>query len=225
MEWGTGPVPPDQTPSQPLRRVRPRRVPPSARRGGWEPWLRESPACAAATRYSQEKVRCKKSCSHGELASTGAHKAAQLKPKVKSKGLPAGLNPFPGGRVRKKLSRARSTKVSGAGRHAQPGGGDGGRETPRFPAQTAVATAHEAGKSLVSAPQPGPLGPRSLGAGGEGGRGLRWPPAIREDLWLPQGGEGNRSPGQSPAALCAPTLRGGPTGGKRSLLSASWKRG
>lgn len=126
---------------------------------------------AAATCHLQEKVRCKKSRSHGELASTVAHKVAQLKPKVKSKGLPAGLSPFPGGRVRKKLSRARSTKVPGAGRHAQAGG-DGGRETPKFPAQTAVATAHEAGKSLVSAPQPGPLGPRSLGAGGEGAQGL-----------------------------------------------------
>lgn len=127
-------------------------MPPSERRGDWEPWLRWGPVTAAATCHLQEKVRCKKSRSQAELASTVAHKVAQLKPKVKSKGLPAGLSPFPGGRVRKKLSRAKSTKVTGAGRHAQPGGDDGSRETPKFPAQTAVATAHEAGKSLVSAP-------------------------------------------------------------------------
>lgn len=84
-----------------------------------------------------------------------AHQVAQLKPKVKSKGLPAGLSPFrrkeaaPGGRIRKKLSRAKSTKVPGAARHAQPEDGCGGRETPKFPAQAAASTAQEAGKSLV----------------------------------------------------------------------------
>lgn len=77
---------------------------------------------------------------------------AQLKPKVKSTGLPTGLSPFPGGRVRKKLSRARSTKVSGVGRHPQPEGDGGGRDTPKFSAQPAVAMGHEAGKSWVSAP-------------------------------------------------------------------------
>ena len=93
-----------------------------------------------------------------------AHKVAQLKPKVKSKGLPAGLSPFrrkeaaPGGRIRKKLSRAKSTKVPGAARHTQPDGGGGSRETPKFPAQSAVAPAHEAGK-WVRGPQPGPPGP------------------------------------------------------------------
>ncbi|XP_066093795.1 BAH and coiled-coil domain-containing protein 1 isoform X1 [Saccopteryx bilineata] len=97
-----------------------------------------------------EKAQCKKSRGQGELASTVAHKVVQLKPKVKSKGLPAGLSPFPGGRVRKKLSRAKSTKVSGAARHSQSDGGDGGRETRKFPAQPAMATAHEAGNGYDS---------------------------------------------------------------------------
>lgn len=104
--------------------------------------------------HLQEKVRCKKSSSQGELVSAVAHKVAQLKPKVKNKGLPTTLSPFrrkeaaPGGRIRKKLSRAQSTTVSGAARHPQPDG-DGSRETPKFPAQPAEATALEAGKSLV----------------------------------------------------------------------------
>ncbi|XP_015415275.1 PREDICTED: BAH and coiled-coil domain-containing protein 1 [Myotis davidii] len=54
---------------------------------------------------SGEKVRCAKSRGQGELAATVARKVAQLKPTVRSKGLPAGLGPFPGARVRKKLSR------------------------------------------------------------------------------------------------------------------------
>lgn len=95
----------------------------------------------------QDKVRCAKSRGQGELAATVARKVAQLKPKVKSKGLPAGLGPFPGGRVRKKLSRAQSTKVSAAARHPAPGGPEGAGETPRFPAPPAGATEHEAGKS------------------------------------------------------------------------------
>ena len=84
-----------------------------------------------------------------------AHKVAQLKPKVKSKGLPTSLSPFrrkeatPGGRIRKKLSRTKSAKVSGAARHPQPDGGIAGRETPKFPAQPAAAATHEAGKLLV----------------------------------------------------------------------------
>ncbi|XP_074176491.1 BAH and coiled-coil domain-containing protein 1 isoform X2 [Rhinolophus sinicus] len=118
----------------------------------------EKGVCMGLQPGSAEKVRCKKSRSQAELASTVAHKVAQLKPKVKSKGLPAGLSPFPGGRVRKKLSRAKSTKVTGAGRHAQPGGDDGGRETPKFPAQTAVATAHEAGNGYDSENCEGLLG-------------------------------------------------------------------
>lgn len=79
---------------------------------------------------------------------------AQLKPKVKSKGLPAGLGPFPrkevtpGGRIRKKLSRTKNTKVSRAVRHPQPDG-NGGREMPKFPAQPAVTVAGEADKLSV----------------------------------------------------------------------------
>lgn len=103
---------------------------------------------AAAASCSQ-KVRRKKSRGQSELVSPVAHKVAQLKPKGKSKGLPTGLSPFPGGRVRKKLSRAKSTKASGAPRHPQPDSEDGSRETPKFPAQPAVAAAHEAGKSAV----------------------------------------------------------------------------
>lgn len=64
----------------------------------------------------QEKVRCKKSSSPGKLACKVAHKVSQLKPKVKSKGLPAGISPFrrkepnPSGRIQKKLSRPKSSK-------------------------------------------------------------------------------------------------------------------
>lgn len=94
---------------------------------------------------SGEKVRCAKSRGQGELAATVARKVAQLKPTVRSKGLPAGLGPFPGARVRKKLSRAKSTKASTAARHPPPGGHEGDRETPRFPAAPAGATVHEAG--------------------------------------------------------------------------------
>lgn len=106
------------------------------------------------TSHSQEKVRCKKSCGQAELSPSVAHKVAQLKPKVKSKGLPAGLSAFqrkeaaPGGRIRKKLSRAKSVKVSGTARHPHPDG-DSGREMPKFQAQPAVAVAHEAGKLVV----------------------------------------------------------------------------
>ncbi|KAB0396024.1 hypothetical protein E2I00_012903, partial [Balaenoptera physalus] len=108
-----------------------------------------------------EKVRCKKSSGQGDLASAVAHKVAQLKPKVKSKGLPTSLSPFrrkeatPGGRIRKKLSRTKSAKVSGAARHPQPDGGIAGRETPKFPAQPAAAATHEAGKLLAPAKEPG----------------------------------------------------------------------
>lgn len=77
----------------------------------------------------------------------------QLKPKVRTKGLPAGLGPFrrkesaPGGRIRKKLSRGKTAKVPGSARHTQPEDGGASRETPKFPAQASVATAQEAGKS------------------------------------------------------------------------------
>lgn len=117
-----------------------------------------------------------------------AHKVAQLKPKVKSKGLPAGLGPFPGGRVRKKLSRAKSTKVSGAARHPQPDVRDGDRETPKFPAQPAVATAHEAGKSLLWSPWPASLGSGHSGEGGQGWDAASYqgdPPQGRAALPLP----------------------------------------
>ncbi|XP_057571837.1 BAH and coiled-coil domain-containing protein 1 isoform X6 [Hippopotamus amphibius kiboko] len=105
---------------------------------------------------SADKVRCQKSTRQGSLASTVAHKVAQLKPKVKSKGMPTGLSPFrrkeatPGGRIRKKLSRAKSAKVSGPARHPQPDGSVGSRETPKFPAQPAAATAQEAGNGSDS---------------------------------------------------------------------------
>ncbi|KFP01494.1 BAH and coiled-coil domain-containing protein 1, partial [Calypte anna] len=65
-----------------------------------------------------EKVRCKKSGSQGKLACKVAHKVAQLKQKVKSKGLPAGISPFrrkdpnPSGRIQKKLSRPKSSKAN-----------------------------------------------------------------------------------------------------------------
>lgn len=117
-----------------------------------------------------------------------AHKVAQLKPKVKSKGLPTGLSPFrrkeatSGGRIRKKLSRAKNAKASGAARHPQPDGGIGGREAPKFPAQPAVAAAREAGKLLVQAVGPGP--PRSLGAGAGGGQELLECAGPRETLLL-----------------------------------------
>ncbi|KFQ98660.1 BAH and coiled-coil domain-containing protein 1, partial [Nipponia nippon] len=65
-----------------------------------------------------EKVRCKKSSSQGKLACKVAHKVSQLKQKVKSKGLPAGISPFrrkdpnPSGRIQKKLSRPKSSKAA-----------------------------------------------------------------------------------------------------------------
>ncbi|KAB1266166.1 BAH and coiled-coil domain-containing protein 1 [Camelus dromedarius] len=109
---------------------------------------------------SAEKVRSKKSSGRGDVASVVAHKVARLTPEGESKALPASLSPFqrkeatPGGRLRKKLSRAKSTRVSGAARHPQP---DGSRETPKFPAPQAGATARDAGKRLLRAAQPGPL--------------------------------------------------------------------
>uniref|UniRef100_A0A7N5K916 BAH domain and coiled-coil containing 1 n=1 Tax=Ailuropoda melanoleuca TaxID=9646 RepID=A0A7N5K916_AILME len=129
-------------------------------RGGDEPAKKrnrlETGVYVGLQSASTDKVRCKKSSGQGELASAVAHQVAQLKPKVKSKGLPAGLSPFrrkeaaPGGRIRKKLSRAKSTKVPGAARHAQPEDGCGGRETPKFPAQAAASTAQEAGSGYDS---------------------------------------------------------------------------
>ena len=171
-------------PPWPFRRAGLGHMPPSGRE------CQAGPVRRAAACHSQEKVRCKKNCGQGELASTVAHKVAQLKPKVKSKGLPAGLGPFPGGRVQKKLSRAKSAKVSAAARHLQPegDGGSGVREsTPKFPAE--VATAPEAGKWVCwaartpglqkeASPQcracgsPGPPPPRQ-GGRGQPGKGLK----------------------------------------------------
>uniref|UniRef100_A0A8C5P1V4 BAH domain and coiled-coil containing 1 n=1 Tax=Jaculus jaculus TaxID=51337 RepID=A0A8C5P1V4_JACJA len=102
-----------------------------------------------------EKARSKKSSGQAELSTSVAHKVAQLKAKVKSKGPPVGLGPFqrkeatPGGRIRKKLSRAKSAKASGASRHLHPDA-DGGREIPKFSAQPTIAVAHEAGNGYDS---------------------------------------------------------------------------
>ncbi|ELK12255.1 BAH and coiled-coil domain-containing protein 1 [Pteropus alecto] len=126
-------------------------------RGGEAPAKKRS-RLEKGVHVGSAKVRCKKSRGQSELASPVAHKVAQLKPKGKSKGLPAGLSPFPGGRVRKKLSRAKSTKASGAAGHPQPDGGGGGREAPTFPAQPATAAAHEAGNGYDSENCEGPLG-------------------------------------------------------------------
>ncbi|XP_027705969.1 LOW QUALITY PROTEIN: BAH and coiled-coil domain-containing protein 1 [Vombatus ursinus] len=91
---------------------------------------------------SQEKVRCKKSGSQS--------KVAQLKPKVRNKGLPAGISPFrrkeanPGGRIQKKLSRAKSTKVALAAKHPKPD--SDGKDSPKFAAKsTTTAGGTEAG--------------------------------------------------------------------------------
>ncbi|XP_011823815.1 PREDICTED: BAH and coiled-coil domain-containing protein 1 [Mandrillus leucophaeus] len=121
---------------------------------------------------SVEKAQCKKSGCPGGLAPSVAHRVAQLKPTVKSKGLPTGLSSFqqkeatPGGRIREKLSRAKSAKVSGATRHPQPKG-HSSRETPRCPAQPSVAASREAGNGYDSEDCEGLLGteapPREAG--------------------------------------------------------------
>ncbi|KAM9209013.1 BAH and coiled-coil domain-containing protein 1 isoform 2-T2 [Dugong dugon] len=102
-----------------------------------------------------EKAHCKKNVPQGKLAAAVAHKVAQLKPKVKSKGLPTGLSPFrqkeaaPGGRIHKKLSRAKSARVAGTTRPPQPEG-DSGREMPKFLGKPAGSTGHEAGNGSDS---------------------------------------------------------------------------
>ncbi|XP_011788684.1 PREDICTED: BAH and coiled-coil domain-containing protein 1 [Colobus angolensis palliatus] len=121
---------------------------------------------------SVEKAQCTKSSCQDGLAPSVAHRVAQLKPKVKSKGLPTGLSSFqqkeatPGGRIREKLSRAKSAKVSGATRHPQPKG-HSSRETPRCPAQPSVAASREAGNGYDSEDCEGLLGaeapPREAG--------------------------------------------------------------
>lgn len=157
--------------------------------------------------HSQGKVRCKNS-GQAELSSSAAHKVAQLKPKVKSQGLPTGLSAFqhkeaaPGGRIRKKLSRAKSGRVAGAARHPHPDA-DGGRETPKFQAQPAVAVAHEAGKLLV-------MSDWVVISGAEGGvhTGSGYPQIqvkpverqSRDSLLLGRAGEGDFAPGQGSVA-------------------------
>uniref|UniRef100_A0A8B9G7W0 BAH domain and coiled-coil containing 1 n=1 Tax=Amazona collaria TaxID=241587 RepID=A0A8B9G7W0_9PSIT len=90
-------------------------------RGDPEPKKKRSKLSEAAfssIKGSPEKVRCKKSGSQGKLACKVAHKVSQLKQKVKSKGLPAGISPFrrkdpnPSGRIQKKLSRPKSSKAT-----------------------------------------------------------------------------------------------------------------
>ncbi|XP_072736861.1 BAH and coiled-coil domain-containing protein 1 isoform X3 [Ciconia boyciana] len=90
-------------------------------RGDPEPKKKMSKLAEAAfgsLKGSPEKVRCKKSGSQGKLACKVAHKVSQLKQKVKSKGLPAGISPFrrkdpnPSGRIQKKLSRPKSSKAT-----------------------------------------------------------------------------------------------------------------
>ncbi|KAM6111319.1 LOW QUALITY PROTEIN: BAH and coiled-coil domain-containing protein 1 [Pterocles gutturalis] len=90
-------------------------------RGDPEPKKKRSKLAEAAfggLKGSPEKVRCKKSGSQGALGCAGAHKVSQLKQKVKSKGLPAGISPFrrkdpnPTGRIQKKLSRPKSSKAT-----------------------------------------------------------------------------------------------------------------
>ncbi|XP_053425292.1 BAH and coiled-coil domain-containing protein 1 isoform X2 [Nycticebus coucang] len=104
---------------------------------------------------SVEKARCKQSSGQSGLVSSVAQKAARLKPKVKSRGLPTGLSPFqrvevsPEGRIRKELSRNKSTKAPGAARNPQPEG-DSSRELPRFPIQPVGVSSHEAGNGYDS---------------------------------------------------------------------------
>lgn len=134
-------------------------------------------------------MRYKKSSSQ-ELASSSANKVAQLKPKVKSKGLPTGLSPFrrkeaaPSRRIHKKLSQAKSAKVSTAARHPQALA-EAGREVPKFPAQPAVA-ACEAGKFLLVCHE-------AAGDRAEGGRDLH--PCILEM------GKNSPSPPPPPSGL------------------------
>uniref|UniRef100_A0A8C8RV02 BAH domain and coiled-coil containing 1 n=1 Tax=Pelusios castaneus TaxID=367368 RepID=A0A8C8RV02_9SAUR len=74
---------------------------------------------------TQDKVPCKKSSSQSQLASKVAHKVSQLKQKVKSKGLPAGISPFrrkepsPATRIQKKLCRAKSAKAAASTKYPQ----------------------------------------------------------------------------------------------------------
>ncbi|XP_062072110.1 BAH and coiled-coil domain-containing protein 1 [Lepus europaeus] len=95
-----------------------------------------------------EKVRCRKLGGQRELASA----VAQLKPKARAQALPAGLGPFqrkeaaPGGRVPKKLSRAKSARAA----TGHPRAGGDGRETATFPATPATARTSDAGNGYDS---------------------------------------------------------------------------
>ncbi|XP_065419826.1 LOW QUALITY PROTEIN: BAH and coiled-coil domain-containing protein 1 [Chrysemys picta bellii] len=89
-------------------------------------------AAYSSLKGAQDKVRCKKN------VAKAAHKVSQLKQKVKSKGLPAGISPFrrkessPGSRIQKKLSRAKSTKAAASTKYPQPD--PASRETAHFKA-------------------------------------------------------------------------------------------
>ncbi|XP_006869698.1 PREDICTED: BAH and coiled-coil domain-containing protein 1, partial [Chrysochloris asiatica] len=114
-----------------------------------------------------EKAQCKKNGPPGKLAAVMAHKVAQLKPKVKSKGLSTGLSPFrrketvSGGRIRKKLSGAKNTKVSGVTRPPQPEG-DGVKEAPKFLGKPTGTAGHQAGNGSDSEDCEGLLGTETL---------------------------------------------------------------
>ncbi|XP_058532701.1 BAH and coiled-coil domain-containing protein 1 [Ochotona princeps] len=105
-----------------------------------------------------DKVRCRKHSGQGELASAVAHQVSQLRPKVRSQGLPAGLGPFPrkeatpGRRIRKKLSRAKKATAPGASRHPQPGG-----DVPESPAQPEAGNGYDSEDDRAAAHEPGLL--------------------------------------------------------------------
>ncbi|XP_067403364.1 BAH and coiled-coil domain-containing protein 1 [Emydura macquarii macquarii] len=97
-------------------------------RGGGEPKKKRSRVAEggySGLASTQDKLPCKKSGSQSKLASKVAHKVSQLKQKVKSKGLPAGISAFrrkepsPGSRIQKKLSRAKSAKAAASAKYPQ----------------------------------------------------------------------------------------------------------
>ncbi|XP_037769738.1 BAH and coiled-coil domain-containing protein 1 isoform X1 [Chelonia mydas] len=108
-------------------------------------------ATYSSLKGAQDKVRCKKSSSQSKLAAKAAHKVSQLKQKVKSKGLPAGISPFrrkepsPGSRIQKKLSRAKSAKAAASTKYPQQDLAS--RETAHF---KATPSAGAAGAALWS---------------------------------------------------------------------------
>lgn len=123
-------------------------------------------------RPTQDKVRCKKSSSQSKLAAKAAHKVSQLKQKVKSKGLPAGISPFrrkepsPGSRIQKKLSRAKSAKAAASTKYPQQDLAS--RETAHFKATPSAGAAgagtgvgQGTGQGCGATAQLGPLGTQS----------------------------------------------------------------